>query len=334
MKLIEQRMAELKEQYPVLGKLEKAIAREGMEKVMSKGTISEIVSKLEQGEIRTSMSTEEFIQLGANAKGMKSVDANSSNSFTEDGVLPTGAEGKSAQLGQNSNGSAFDQGDGGASDFFASKTPEVPTANTESTADGFTNISRMADSKALAPTIDLGQITTRSVRTAFMPEAVRAVELLSTEGGGEMKIALNPKNLGSIELQVKSNANQVQVQMIVENPELADAIKKNTEQLVESLKDQKIQVSTLDVTVKSSAGSNNSGFANENSSDSMNDSQQWDEQRNNFAGDLDSEQRDFGSELADEMDMGDNISGPLANDSSPEPKANVSDPNRLVDIEA
>ncbi len=282
MKMIEDRMSQLREQMPQLEKLEKAIARDGIEKVMSVGSVSEIVQKLEKADVRTGISTEEYLQLEANGKMS---NASRSNSFTENRTLPA--------------------------DRILSADGALPV-------DGaLPAVTKLIEQ---SPTIDLGRISTVSVRRSFMPEAVRAVEFLATDGGGEMKINLNPKEIGPVELQVKSDANRVRVQMVVESHELADAIRVNKEQLIDSLKDQKIQITNIDITVKANATNSDSNFANNS------DSSGFGEDRSDGQGNLghqtrdQSDDRSFEEAYSDELDSSKSL-------------GNRPDQNRLIDLE-
>lgn len=350
MKMIEQRMSQLKEQMPQLQKLEKAIARDGLDKVLAAGSVSEIVQKLERGEIRTSMSTDEFLQLGMegkNAANLKNASQNTtrSNSFTEDGLLASAAKGiEQSADGLANEDSGAELGQRGQKNFFGEAKIQNPGADLSSSFSSEA-ISPLANSSSqfgsiAEPIIDLGVISTNSVRRAFVPEAVRAVEFLATDGGGEMKINLNPKEIGPVELQVKTDANKVQIQMMVENKDLADAIRVNKDQLIDSLKDHKIQVTNLDVSVRTTTSSSDSSFANNSNSNSENlgeDSSAWQDNLGRQAGNQQNDNRSFSQEYADELDLGGDIGtrGAVAARESREEREteNRPDPNRLIDLE-
>lgn len=343
--MIEERMAQLKEQMPALRNLEKAIARDGIDKVMAMGTVSDIVQKLEQGEIRSGISTEEFLRMGAGAK--ESMDSGTtasraSNSFTENGLLdgqlsvqkPNGAQGN-ANTNMSGNGNS-ESGTGG--NLFGSQSGEtIESSLPNNGLSGFSPINGSTSTLGAEPIIDLGTLSASSVRRSFVPEAVKAVEFLATDGGGEMKISLNPKEIGPVQLQVKSMANQVRVELIVENQELADAIRSNKDSLIDSLKEQKITVSNVEVTVKaSSSGSSDMNFADSDKSGDMNDAaSEWAGNRGQQADAQSGEERNFANDLSDELNIDSGASrvntasevGKDNNDSRP-------DPNRLIDLEA
>lgn len=84
---------------------------------------------------------------------------------------------------------------------------------------------------------------------AMGSEAVDKIQTLAAQGGGEMKLALNPEGLGQLQLKVSVNKGMVNVQMVAETAEAKEMISRGLDDLKSSLISQNLNVDQLKVDV-------------------------------------------------------------------------------------
>ena len=78
-------------------------------------------------------------------------------------------------------------------------------------------------------------------------DIVKQAQFLAKKGGGEMKLLLNPKGLGSIQLKVMMEENQLKVEMTTDNADAKDIIESTLSELRKALGDNQLQVDSISV---------------------------------------------------------------------------------------
>ena len=89
---------------------------------------------------------------------------------------------------------------------------------------------------------------------AAIPEVVQNAELLMKDGGGEMKIVMNPEGLGEVAMKVNVENGNVSVQMITESDEAKKLLEREMGALKAGLAQQNLRVETIKVDTASSMG--------------------------------------------------------------------------------
>lgn len=330
LKLIEQRKAELKQTLPALGQMEKAIDREGLEKVVSAGSLGQLVAKYEKEHIadqrlKKGFSTEAFLA----AKGLKIEEAAGSSaamptdkaaglssngqaamtgalalagaSANAEGSLPTlpsdaaslnadsaavlgakrelfipglATDSGGAGTGENSQRSQLLQG---AEASFKNNAKESVGTNSGSFAAiaGFTASNGLAtgDPAPVSSLMDLSGLGAGDKNAPIADRVVQDVSLLAHKGGGEMKITINPRDLGEIQIHVKTDKGNVDVEVVAQNRDVASAIRNASSELADALGAQKLSLNNFDVSVKSVESPAGGGFNAQDQTQNQNKSQ-------------------------------------------------------------
>jgi flagellar hook-length control protein FliK len=94
---------------------------------------------------------------------------------------------------------------------------------------------------------------------------IQSAQVLLRQGGGEMKVQMNPEGLGQVDLKVNVNDGKVEVQILAETADTKRLLEKNITDLRSSLSGHKLEVSDLKVDMakapeKDSNQTNNSDF--------------------------------------------------------------------------
>lgn len=117
--------------------------------------------------------------------------------------------------------------------------------------------------------------------------------LLIKKGGGEMRLQLNPKHLGKVDIQVIVNKNQVQLNLQAENRDVQSLLKEQLPELKASLGAQDLRLSKVDI-----GQLDQSHLRNQNREDQQQGSQQ---ERREQMSERDAEREANSEELYSEM---------------------------------
>jgi flagellar hook-length control protein FliK len=82
---------------------------------------------------------------------------------------------------------------------------------------------------------------------ANIKELISQAQFLSKRGGGEMKVSLNPEGLGEVNLKVRMQNGQVNVEMVASNEEAKKALEKGLSDLKQTLATHKISLESVRV---------------------------------------------------------------------------------------
>ncbi len=89
------------------------------------------------------------------------------------------------------------------------------------------------------------------MQTKFKAEGVDDIiqnaQLLANKGGGELKLLLNPKGLGSVQLKVLMEDNQLKVQMSTETKEAQEVIESSLGDLKKALAENNLDIESISV---------------------------------------------------------------------------------------
>lgn len=78
-------------------------------------------------------------------------------------------------------------------------------------------------------------------------DIVKQAQFLAKDGGGEMKLLLNPKGLGSIQLKVMMEENQLKVEMTTDNADAREIIESSLSDLRKALGENQLDVDSISV---------------------------------------------------------------------------------------
>lgn len=104
--------------------------------------------------------------------------------------------------------------------------------------------------QAAAPAFGLGasQLNmTETQKQENMNEVIQSARILAEDGGGEMKIRLNPDNLGEVNLKVNVKDGQVNVEIITETSDMKKLFEKGLGELKASLSSHHLSVEGIKV---------------------------------------------------------------------------------------
>lgn len=114
-----------------------------------------------------------------------------------------------------------------------------------------------AESAEAAPALfeahSLGETSDRRISPEALNFVANKVDNLKAQGGGVLRVELNPNGLGQLEIKVTNRKSGLEVQLIAANPETLRALKSNEAQLTQKL--QEIAPTRLDVSHVSGATS-------------------------------------------------------------------------------
>lgn len=110
----------------------------------------------------------------------------------------------------------------------------------------------------------------RYQESKLVQRVLRGMEQLS-QGGGQVRLRLHPPELGTLQMTLRIESNQVSAQLDVENSVARDALLKNMQSLHDRLRDQGLQVERFEVHVRPDVGSDAS-FSQNNRDQSDSDS--------------------------------------------------------------
>ena len=89
------------------------------------------------------------------------------------------------------------------------------------------------------------------VADAIMPQVVRGLATLVRDGMAEMRLQLQPADLGEIEMRVRTMDGVVRGQMMVQHPEIKQLLESQIERLRDALQEQGLELQGFDVDVES-----------------------------------------------------------------------------------
>lgn len=98
-----------------------------------------------------------------------------------------------------------------------------------------------------APGFILGHQPTEAEQAQNVKEVVTQANLLVKNGGGEMKVTLNPEGMGQVNLKVAVNDGQVAVEMVTESDEAKKILEKGLGELKATLASHKLNVDHVKV---------------------------------------------------------------------------------------
>jgi flagellar hook-length control protein FliK len=87
------------------------------------------------------------------------------------------------------------------------------------------------------------------MRPTLLNEVNQGVSLQALKGGGEMRLVINPPELGEIKLQIGTKNGKVDVQVTAQNESVASVIRSGSKELERSLRDESLSLTKFDVTV-------------------------------------------------------------------------------------
>jgi len=90
-----------------------------------------------------------------------------------------------------------------------------------------------------------------------MPQVVRGLATLVRDGLSEMRIALDPPDLGEIEMRVRTMDGAVRTQLMVQQPEVKHLLEQQLNRLREALEEQGLELAGLDVDLARDQSSDN-----------------------------------------------------------------------------
>lgn len=91
------------------------------------------------------------------------------------------------------------------------------------------------------------------IRTALLGQVGNSVAIQARKGGGEMKLVINPNDLGEVRLKVGTKNGQVEVQVTAENEDVASIIRGGSRELSSALEGQNLTLAKLEVSVSSAS---------------------------------------------------------------------------------
>jgi flagellar hook-length control protein FliK len=95
----------------------------------------------------------------------------------------------------------------------------------------------------------------RGERIENMRQILNRAEVLASQGGGEVRVQLNPANLGQVQLMVKVNEGRVNVQMVTESDQAKRMIEGGLRDLRTELNESNLKLDGLQVDVSKSSSS-------------------------------------------------------------------------------
>lgn len=87
-----------------------------------------------------------------------------------------------------------------------------------------------------------------------VPELIQQARVMVHEGGGEMKVTLNPEGLGEVAMRVNVENGKVNVQMVTESGEAKKLIERELHELKSQLAANNLQVDTIKVDTSTDIG--------------------------------------------------------------------------------
>ncbi len=120
----------------------------------------------------------------------------------------------------------------------------------------------------------------RYQESKLVQRVLRGMEQLS-QGGGQVRLRLHPPELGTLQMTLRIESNQVSAQLDVENSVARDALLKNMQSLHDRLRDQGLQVERFEVHVRPDVGSDAS--FSQNNRDQSDSNSRWRTMESRFA---------------------------------------------------
>lgn len=106
-------------------------------------------------------------------------------------------------------------------------------------------------------------VTGEAVSEVVMPQVIRGLVTLVRDGAAEMRMQLQPPDLGEIELRVRTSEGSVRSEMIVQQAELRELLYAGMGRLREALAQEGLDLAGFDVDVERDTHSGGSTFAGE-----------------------------------------------------------------------
>ncbi len=113
---------------------------------------------------------------------------------------------------------------------------------------GFSSSSSVHKAEVAQTAID-NKAASGSTGPVALPEVMSQVQTLVQKGGGEMTVALDPPDLGRIQVKVTTRGNRVEVEMRSESVQAKNALESHFADLKSSMQSQDLHLAKLDVQV-------------------------------------------------------------------------------------
>lgn len=95
----------------------------------------------------------------------------------------------------------------------------------------------------------LGSLKNNSENSINYEKIESASQILIEKGGGTARIQLSPEGLGTIDLKLKVNGNQVSIELVTSNSDTKELFERSAQELQDILNDQKLKLDSLKVTL-------------------------------------------------------------------------------------
>ncbi len=107
-----------------------------------------------------------------------------------------------------------------------------------------------------------------SLGSTLAPKLATNLNYIANQGGGEMRIIFTPENFGEMQVRVSTQGDNVNVKFIVENSEVASALRSEGQNLKEALFANNLRLNGVEVIVRDSNDLNS--FENEDKQNNSN----------------------------------------------------------------
>jgi hypothetical protein len=244
-------------------------------------------------------------QLGELASKLKKIHQNGIHANQlqlSSNVQPAGKKAEQAGRGMSSEQwIQFRNGSQSAQNPKAQNNAHLGNTSNQSHGDGSQALKESFENLFSTQTASLNNKSTPSVflqkptqvdQQAAMDQLKEQSQLLIKKGGGEMRLQLNPKHLGKVDLQVIVNKNNVQVNLQAESREVQNLLKEQLPELKANLGAQDLRLSKVDI------GQLDQGHFRHQNRDDQQGSQH---ERREHESSRDSEQQPNPEEFASEM---------------------------------
>lgn len=192
-------------------------------------------------------------------------------------------------------------------------------------------------SEASAREVMLPGTKPEEMRDVLLGEVNQGVSLQALKGGGEMRLVINPPELGEVKLQIGAKDGKVDVQVIAQNEEVAKVIRSGSRDLESTLRDQNLSLTKFEVSVSA-----DSPLLATDTKSNLADQFMQQNPQNSFMQSGANENGGFSRWDGSQQDRGEPGAGPFADqqgsgrtkDSSSSSKTPVRDGSRRLDVVA
>jgi len=102
--------------------------------------------------------------------------------------------------------------------------------------------------------LSAANVTSPLAQPVTVPELVQNAEIMVRDGGGDMKVTLNPEGLGEVAMKVSVDDGKVSVHMVTESDEAKKLIERQLHELKTQLSTNHLQVDSIKIDTASSMG--------------------------------------------------------------------------------